>query len=106
VKAKTEKTFVIFRRWKDTGTVIALFPTIPSDRHGWYCLSYEHVGQHGGADFHGVMQATTPARRQDTTRLRRELRRRGYRLAPIKRTTARMHEQRRAEARRYRACAA
>ncbi len=40
MKAKTEKTFVIFRRWKDTGTIIALFPTIPSDRYGWYCLSY------------------------------------------------------------------
>ncbi len=106
MKAKTEKTFVIFRRWKDTGTIIALFPTIPSDRYGWQCLSYEHFGQHGGADFHGVMQATTPASRQETLALRRELRRRGYRLAPIRRTTATMHEQRKTEARRYRTSAA
>lgn len=106
MKAKPEKTFVIFRKWKDTGTVIALFPTIPSDLYGWQCLSYEHIGQHGGADFHGVMQATTPANRQETLSLRRELRQRGYRLAPIKRTTAQMHEQRRTEARICRATAA
>ena len=106
MKAKTETTFVIFRKWKDTGTIIALFPTIPSDRYGWQCLSYEHVGQHGGADLQGVKETTTPAGAQETIPLRRELRRRGYRLEPIRRTTARMHEQRRAEARRYRACTA
>ena len=51
----------IFRRWKDSGDVIALFPAIPADIDGRYCLSYEHVGQHGAADFHGVVRRTLPA---------------------------------------------
>lgn len=102
MRTKPEKTIVVFRKWKDTGGVIALFPTIPSDLHGWYCESYEHVGQHGSADFHGVMQATTPARRKESLSLRRELRHIGYRLAPVKRTSRSMHDQRRTAAKRFR----
>lgn len=102
MRTEPEKTFVVFRKWKDTGGIIALFPTIPSDLHGWYCDSYERIGQHGGADFHGVMLATTPARRKETLSLRRELRQIGYRLAPVKRTSRSMHEKRRAEAQRFR----
>lgn len=49
---------VVFRKWRDTGSVIALFPEIPTDLQGWYCEAYEHVGQHGGADYHGVIRAT------------------------------------------------
>jgi hypothetical protein len=37
-------TPVVFRKWKDSGTVIALFPELPSDIHGSYCVAYEHVG--------------------------------------------------------------
>jgi len=103
MRKKPEKTFVVFRKWEDTGGIIALFPTTPSDFYGWYCDSYERIGQHGGADFHGVMLATTPARRKETLSLRRELRQIGYSLAPVKRTSRGMHEQRRAEARRLRA---
>jgi hypothetical protein len=33
-------------------TVIALFPEIPADIEGRYCLSYEHFGKRGAADFH------------------------------------------------------
>lgn len=102
MQTNSEKTFVVFRKWKDTGSIIALFPTIPSDLHGWFCESYERIGQHGGADFHGVMLATRPARRKETLSLRRELRQIGYRLAPVKRTSRRMHDERRAEARRFR----
>ena len=51
---------VIFRRWRDSGEVIALFPEIPADIFGDYVEAFEHVGQHGGADFHGVIQATVP----------------------------------------------
>ena len=54
-------TLVVFRRWRDNGDIIALFPEIPSDINGHFCEAYEHVGQHGGADCHGVIQATRPA---------------------------------------------
>ena len=56
----TPVTLVVFRRWRDIGTLIALFPGQPADNQGRYCDAYEHVGQHGGADYLGVIQATTP----------------------------------------------
>jgi hypothetical protein len=54
-----------------------------------------HVGQHGAADYHGVIQHTIPARRPEYAVLARELRRIGYRLKPIKRASWRHHERRR-----------
>ena len=51
-------TRVIFRKWSN-GDVIALFPDI--DAGGGYCSSYEHIGQHGGADYALVVAATKPA---------------------------------------------
>lgn len=91
-------TLVVFRRWKDTGDIIALFPELPSDIYGFFCDSYEHVGQHGGADYYGVIQATKPASNKDAKELARELTRIGYRLKPIRRASYRMHEVRRATA--------
>src|SRR5262245_27279552 len=92
--AETEKTIVVFRKWKDNGQVIALFPTIPSDVLGWDCDSYEHVGQHGSADYHGVVQATNPVGRKETGPLKRELTRIGYRLVIRQRASATIHRQR------------
>lgn len=86
---------VVFRKWRDTGTIIALFPELPADNQGWYCDSYEHVGQHGGADFHGVVQHSTPARPDEYADLAVELTRIGYSLRPIKRASWRHHERRR-----------
>ena len=94
-----EETPVVFRRWNDSGDIIALFPEIPSDKHGWHCLSYEHVGQHGGADDHGVIAATRPVTLDEAVPLAEELTRIGYRLRPIKRASQRVHEARRAAAR-------
>lgn len=94
-----ETTFVVFRRWRDTGSIIALFPEVPSDINGYFCEAYEHVGQHGGADFHGVVQATRPATDEETASLAQELTRIGYNLKPIKRTAQAVHERRRAAAR-------
>ena len=90
---------VVFRRWRDTGGVIALFPEIPSDYAGHFCLSYEQVGQHGGADFYGVVRATVPVAPQQYAPLARELALIGYRLRPLKRATRQMHERRIAAAR-------
>jgi len=91
---------VVFRKWRDCGDIIALFPEMPADFHGWYCDAYEHVGQHGGADYGGVIRATTPVELEEATDLAEELTRIGYRLRPIKRASWRHHERRRQAARR------
>lgn len=90
---------VVFRKWNDCGGVIALFPELPADVLGRFCLSYEHIGQHGGADYHAVVSRTTPARPPEFAALARELARIGYELRPIQRASAR-HLRRRLEAAR------
>ncbi len=90
---------VVFRRWRDCGTIIALFPELPADIYGDYCGSYEHVGQHGGADYWGVIQQTVPAKPHEYADLAEELTRIGYRLRPVRRAAPHHHERRRQEAR-------
>jgi hypothetical protein len=90
-----ETDVVVFRRWKSCGSLIALFPEIPSDLYGRYCEAYEHIGQHGGADFHGVIQHTVPVRPEECADLAEELTRIGYHLRPIRRASWRHHEKRR-----------
>lgn len=84
---------VVFRRWKN-GDVIALFPELPADIFGTFCDAYEHVGQHGGADYFGVIQQTKPCSLNEAADLITELRTIGYRLKPIKRTIHIHHERR------------
>lgn len=86
---------VVFRRWRDSGDVIALFPELPADIHGRYCDSYEHIGQHGGADFHGVIQQTKPCSSEASADLAAELRTIGYNLRPSRRISRTHHEARR-----------
>jgi len=82
-KWKTKmKTRVIFRKWPD-GDIIALFPDIPDSNH--YCLSYMHVGQHGGADYSAVLAMTTPAKEYEYMELAEELTSIGYDLEIRKR---------------------
>jgi hypothetical protein len=90
---------VVFRRWKDSGDIIALFPEIPADIFGRYCEAYEHVGQHGGADYWGVIEQTTPVEPHEAEDLAEELERIGYNLRPIKRALYTHHEKRRQTAR-------
>lgn len=97
-EVSTPITLVVFRRWTN-GDIIALFPQLPADYLGMYCDAFEHVGQHGGADYHGVVQATKPVALEDAADLIRELERNGYRLKPIKRASYRLHDTRRAMAR-------
>lgn len=96
-----ETTPIVFRRWRDGGGIIALFPEIPTDINGQFCEAYEHVGQHGGAHYHGVIQATVPVSKADAASLAAELRRIGYSLTIIKRASRTLHERRRAAARAY-----
>lgn len=97
-----EITPVVFRRWRDTMTVFALFPTLPSDYEGHFCDAYEHVGQHGGADYFGCIHASKPVSLDEAADLKRELERIGYRLKVIKRASRRHHEARRSVARSLR----
>lgn len=90
---------VVFRRWKDGFGIIALFPEIPADLDGRYCESYEHIGQHGAADYHGVVMATMPVVPREYADLAEELRQIGYNLRRVKRATSEHHERRRQMAR-------
>jgi hypothetical protein len=74
-----EKTLVIFRKFKDDGSIIALFPEEIADHKG-NCMSYMHVGQHSAADYNGLMTITVPANPVEHRALRQELENIGYRL--------------------------
>lgn len=74
MKRDKEKTTVIFRKWKvqtDPGDIIALFPWV--EESPGRCSSFEHVGQHGRADYCGVIRLTTPATPAEYADLKREL---------------------------------
>lgn len=77
-----QETIVIFRAYRDTGEVIALFPE-HDEGHG--CVSsYLHVGQHGSADYAGTIAATRPATEAEYEDLATELESLGYRLRFLK----------------------
>lgn len=68
---------VIFRKFKDDGEIIALFPEEPGTTDPMACSSYMHVGQHGAAS-EGVVDATCPAREEEYADLLAELGQIGY----------------------------
>lgn len=70
-------TKVVFRKWKD-GDIIALFPDEPWSRSDYSTTSYMHVGQHGTADYAGVIADTRPAREKEYHDLLAELKTIGY----------------------------
>lgn len=70
-------TKVVFRKWRDTDDIIALFPEINAGNSG-HCQSYEHIGQHGGADYMNVIARTRPASPAEYADLLAELRCIGY----------------------------
>lgn len=85
------KTRVVFRVWRfgsGKGDVIALFPDEKADDDG-HCMSYEHVGQHGGAAYVGVIARTRPAKPAEYGPLAEELAQRGYNLKISKRSSRR-----------------
>ena len=82
------KTKVIFRVWPD-GAVIALFPEEPGDRMGFDCVCYEHVGQHGGADYRACVEMTRPAEPGEYDALAQELAAIGYDLEIRRRASPR-----------------
>ena len=56
---------VVFRRWPEAqgGDVIALFPNMAEtdEYNADRVMSYQHVGQHGAADYAHVVNVTRPA---------------------------------------------
>lgn len=83
------KTKVIFRKFKN-GDVIALFPELISWKH--YITSYEHVGQHGDADYYVVLNQTKLAKPEEYAELKSELERIGYDVVVYKRYTSYMRD--------------
>lgn len=73
-------TAVTFRVWLDDGGVLALFPEM-KERSPGMCLSYEHNGQHGSAEYAGCMAVTRAATPKECVYLKAELERAGYALA-------------------------
>ena len=76
---------VMFRVFtgRNGGDVIALFPELPADVPKRLITSYQHVGQHGAADYTIVHGATRPATPAEYAPLQRELEGKpyGYTLA-------------------------
>lgn len=82
-----EITKVIFRWWNVSKDVIALFPEIEDTQYKWGfgCMSYEHIGQHGDADYYGIIQDSRPATPEEYADLKAELESIGYNLRVVQR---------------------
>lgn len=94
-------TPVIFRKWKDTGDIMALFPYDLGTDDPYTCSSYEHVGQHSAADPHHCIQATTPCTPDEYAPLKAELESLGYKLKPMNRLQYKALEERRNKLKQY-----
>ena len=73
-------TRVVFRVFtgRNGGDLIALFP----DLKGWgrgECDSYQHIGQHGAADYNSVILGSRPATEAEYAPLKAELEAAPYR---------------------------
>jgi erythromycin esterase-like protein len=71
-------TRVVFRKFKDDGEIIALFPEERYGRHDYTINSYMHVGQHSAADYDHVVAISHPAREDEYRSLLAELISIGY----------------------------
>ena len=83
------KTLVIFRKYKESPhDILALFPAEKGSNKPGSCMSYEHVGQHGSADYKYCIDITKPATPDEYKDLFNELRDQiGYNMKVIKRYT-------------------
>jgi hypothetical protein len=80
---------VIIRTYPD-GDTIALFPEMPGDMDPETCLSYQHSGQHGSANYHGVMKDTRKSTQAEKQPLIDELESIGYELKEVSRESIHM----------------
>jgi hypothetical protein len=100
------KTKVIYRKFSD-GEVIALFPEEPNSIHeSNTCMSYQHVGQHGGASI-ALCHELAPAKPEEYEALHNELIAVGYtELVVVPRVTKAMNKERMGAIQAYRDCEA
>lgn len=91
---------VVFRRWKDTGDLVAIFPELSADEQGQNCLAHDEIGQQVAADYDQFIEDTTPVTERESGRFAHELTLLGYDLQPIGQASERHHERRRASARK------
>ena len=88
MKIDTTKTAVIFRMYRTLPReCLALFPYLEGGPG--CCMSYEHVGQHGEANYLSVMGITVPATPAEYADLKAELEGIGYNLEVINRRARR-----------------
>ena len=88
MKTNKNLTIVVFRKWRpnkdqDEG-IIALFPYEIYNNTG-LVNSYEHIGQHGGADYQHCILNTVPAKAYEYNELKSILEGIGYDLEVIQR---------------------
>ena len=90
------KTKDVFSKWPN-GDIFALFPEVPADINGDLCSSYEHCGQHGGADYFLCIAKSTPAFPSEYATLKTELEEIGYCLYVVLQSIPRDHDNRRSQ---------
>lgn len=79
------KQRVIFRKFKQGNNVIAFFP---DQVYREYVMSYQHIGQHGNADYNHCLSITSLATPEEYKDLFHELTKRvGYDLRIVKKWT-------------------
>jgi hypothetical protein len=66
------KTIVVFRKFKDRGDIVALFPAEINYPNG-NCESYQRVGQHGAANYNHCMKISVAAKPEEYKSLKIEL---------------------------------
>lgn len=71
--ADPDKTKVLFRKCKEGGDIIAVFPRELGNGNPDNCLCYQHVGQHGSCDLAWVEKHTVTAEPGEYTDLFNEL---------------------------------
>ncbi len=88
----TEETVVIFRKYKrkhsskyckedNVPEILALFPEIIGNPNSLTCMCYQHIGQHGDADYgYCINELTVPAKPEEYADLKEELESFGYKL--------------------------
>lgn len=78
-------TEVVFRKFNDDKSIIALFPYDVWNKQDFTCSSYQHIGQHSGADYLGVIERSKAATEAEYKELYNELTKQiGYNLRVIK----------------------
>jgi len=82
----THITDVVFRCNKSgdfKGVVFAMLPHECGDRSG-HVTCYQHIGQHGTADYSGCIRDSRPATEEEYADLKKEMEGLGYNLKVVK----------------------